>query len=116
MASANLFTHANEPVLILRPRTITFSSSCLPKLSTEYVELLFNPVERMLAVRPCSADHANAIRWSNKPVGATAFCRMLFGLLNWDEGFIFRVPSAVLADNDQKILFFDLDNFIGHER
>ncbi|MBQ8092463.1 MAG: hypothetical protein IJ242_02670 [Clostridia bacterium] len=59
---------------------------------TQNIEILFNPVERMLAVRPCAEDNPNAIRWSDengrsKGFGASAFCRILFSILDWDEDY-----------------------------
>ena len=36
-------------------------------------------------------------------------------MLNWDESYTFRVPAMLRARGDEKVLFFDLDNYIGHE-
>lgn len=85
---------------------------------TQYVELLFNPVERMLAVRPCTEDNSNAICWAtengrSRVISASAFCRILFSILDWDSEYTYRVPSIVRSKGEETILFFDLDNFIG---
>lgn len=128
-----MFSQAFEPVVRISGRSIAFNAKCIGKLNTlfedaegpmlrrcQYVELLFNPVERMLAVRPCSPEHPNALRWATDggtsvQLGAKAFCTQLFGMLNWDEGYTFRVPAMLRAKGDEKVLFFDLDNYIGHE-
>lgn len=34
-------------------------------------------------------------------------------MLNWDESFTFRVPAMLRSKGDERILFFDLDNYIG---
>ena len=78
VVGANLFSQAFEPVVRISSRYISFNSTCIGKLNTvaeengepelrrcPYVELLFNPVERMLAVRPCAPDHPNALRWAS---------------------------------------------------
>lgn len=83
-----------------------------------YVEVLFNPVERMLAVRPCPKDHPNAICWSDEngkgvSCGATAFCKTLYDVMDWDMDYGYRVPAIVRSKNGETVLFFDLDNFIG---
>lgn len=132
VVGANLFNHSREPVIRLDTSRISFNGTCISKLNRiidgsdgpklqrcQYIELLYNPVERMLAVRPCSPDHPNAIRWSNDKgqsviLGATAFCRLLFGMLNWDESFTFRVPAMLRTRGAEQVLFFDLDNYIGH--
>lgn len=105
VVGANMFSQAFEPVIRLSASSISFNSRCISKLNTvaesgnelglkrcQYVEMLFNPVERMLAVRPCSPDHPNAIRWAKDNgtstlLGAKAFCRLLFDILNWDENY-----------------------------
>ena len=46
-------------------------------------------------------------------VGASAFCRILFSILDWDSEYTYRVPCIVRSRGDETILFFDLDNFIG---
>ena len=132
VVGASMFSQAFEPVVRLKQSSISFNATCISKLNTmtadengpilqrcQYVELLFNPVERMLAVRPCSKDHPNAIRWAkdngtSNPLGAKAFCSILFDMLNWDESYAFRVPAMLRTRGNEKILFFDLDNYIGH--
>lgn len=129
---AELFSHTFEPVVRFTKRTITYNSSCIAKLNRvyevsdgfkvtrcEYVEMLLNPVERMLAVRPCDASHPNAIKWTDKKgkgvcLGATAFCSMLFDMLSWDMDYSFRVPANILTKNGKSIILFDLDNYIGN--
>lgn len=133
VVGAGMFSQAFEPVVRISSRFISFNAKCISKLNTmfeddegpmlrrcQYVELLFNPVERMLAVRPCSPEHPNALRWANDSgnsvqLGAKAFCTQLFDMLNWDESYTFRVPAMLRTRGDEKVLFFDLDNYIGHE-
>ena len=133
VVGAGMFSQAFEPVIRISNRFISFNAKCISKLNTmseddggpmlsrcQYVELLFNPVERMLAVRPCSPEYPNALRWASDSgnsvqLGAKAFCTQLFGMLNWDESYTFRVPAMLRAKGNEKVLFFDLDNYIGHE-
>ena len=83
-----------------------------------YVEILLNPVERMLAVRPCAPDNPNAIRWTTESgkariISATAFCRILYEILEWDESYSYRAPIAVRTRGGEAVLFVDLDNYVG---
>ena len=72
---ASMFSHAHYPYVCFSRSGFSFSSTCNSRLNhsvetesgyrivhQENVELLLNPVERMLAVRPCAGDHPNAIR------------------------------------------------------
>lgn len=131
VVSADMFSHALDPVVRFSKNQIAFNSTCISRLNriaqsgtslslnrTQYVELLFNPVERMLAIRPCAEDNPNAICWAtesgkSRMVSASAFCRILFSILDWDSEYTYRVPCIVRSRGDETILFFDLDNFIG---
>ena len=128
VAKAEMFSHAFEPVVRFYKRGILFNSTCVRKFDrhegkpeasrSEYVEILFNPVERMLAVRECTRDHPNAVKWctdkgTGREFGSTAFCRILYSLLGWEEGCSYRVPAIVRRKGDEQVLFFDLDNYIG---
>ena len=79
VARADMFSHTFEPVVRMSRSGITFNSTCVSRLDrmeghdgqlevrrVQHVELLFNPVERMLAVRPCAPDDGNAIRWAGR--------------------------------------------------
>ena len=133
VVDADMFSHAYDPVVRFTRTSIAFNSTCIGKLTAyfraedgldarrcQYVEFLFNPIERMVAVRPCAKDHPNAIRWADNNgrsigVGATALCKTIFSLMNWDTDFSFRVPVSVVREDEHTVLFFDLDNHIGKE-
>ncbi|MBE5773759.1 MAG: recombinase family protein [Clostridiales bacterium] len=126
-----MFSHAFEPVVRFSRNSLAFNSTCISKFNrlserggevvierVEYVELLFNPIERMVAVRPCKEDHPNAIPWcfadgTSRTMGATAMCNIFFSIMNWDTDFSFRVPASLKCCGEDRVLFFDLDNFIG---
>ena len=133
VVSGSLFNHAYEATVSFSPRQMAFSTTCVSRLDTssesdgtitisrqQYVEVLFNPVERMLAVRPSDESNRNAIRWTDKKgkganVSAKAFCSILYEALGWDEGYAYRSPAIVRRRDGETILFFDLDNYIGRE-
>jgi hypothetical protein len=46
-------------------------------------------------------------------MGATAMCNIFFSIMNWDTDFSFRVPASLKCCGEDRVLFFDLDNFIG---
>ena len=84
----------------------------------ENVELLLNPVERMLAVRPCAGGHPNAFQWADgrgksRWISAKAFCTILFDICGWNADYRYKVPVTVRSKGNETVLFFDLDNYIG---
>ena len=125
VVSASMFHHIFVPTVIIRPDTVSFNTTCISRLDADgqrqtYVEILLNPVERMLAVRPCGMDDANAVHWVNakgrgRGFGARAFCSILYEILGWDEDYAYTVPAVMRRKGEESVLFFDLDNYIGRE-
>ncbi len=133
VVNGSLFSQANEAVITIRSSTVRFSPACISRLKIvatdksgavrivpEWVEILLNPVERVLAVRPSTHDNPNAVRWVTQDgrctsISAKAFCSILYEILGWDSGYAYRVPVSVRSRNGQTILFFDLDNYVGRE-
>nr|MCR4762897.1 recombinase family protein [Lachnospiraceae bacterium] len=118
VVSGEMFSRIYEPVLRIGQKQITFNQSCTAKMHAEYVELLFNPVERMIVVRPCEKGYPNAIEWDSGARGATCLCRIIYESMGWDTDYAYRIPCQTvmieLQDGTiQPILLFDLDNYIG---
>ena len=112
VASGGLFSHHNDPVLSITKNRMCFSRSCVEHMpDAEYVELLFNPVERMIAVRTCSPDHPNAIAWK-KGFPSTAFSKILFEMLGWNPICRYLVLSSFRKKDGEKVALFDLEKCI----
>ena len=118
VVSGDMFSRVHEPVIRISTKGITFSKSCISKLpDTETVELLFNPVERMIVVRPCSPDHPNAMIWDSKSRGAGPLCKILYDSMAWETDYSFRIPCQTVTnpnpDRNETVLVFDMDNYVG---
>lgn len=113
-----MFSHICEPVVRIGHKEISFNHSCTAKMKTDYAEILFNPVERMIIVRPCEKEHPNAIEWDGKSKGASSLCRIIYESMGWDKEYSYRIPCQIMPidtpdETVQDILIFDLDNYIG---
>ena len=133
VVSGSMFNHGFEPAMGFTPNGISFNTTCVGRLDTlereegryvyrrqQYVEILLNPVERMMAVRPCAEAEPNAVRWTDAKekgtvIPAKAFCSILYEIAGWDTGYSYRVPATVRRKGEEAVLFFDLDNYIGRE-
>ena len=115
VVSGDMFSRIHEPVVRITTSAIAFNKSCVDKMTCQYAELLFNPVERMLVLRPCAVDHPNAIPWNAKGCGASSLCKVLFATMGWEDDYSYRVPCQPLeGPNEEIVLVFDLDNYVGH--
>ena len=115
VVSGEMFSHVKEPVVRFSRSKITFNASCTALMDAEYAEILFNPVERMLVVRPCKEHHPNAVPWQNRPLSAFALTTVFYNSLCWDAEYTYRVPAQRLREpgGDAVVLTFDLDNYVG---
>ncbi len=119
VVSGEMFSRVHEPVLRISTDSIAFNMSCTAKMKADYAEMLFNPVERMLIVRPCSKDNPNALPWDAKSRGATALSKIFYDSMGWNTEYSFRIPCQVvpkpegLRGDASCVLMFDMDNYIG---
>ena len=61
---AQFFSTRLNPAMTISEEKVTFNTACLKKFeNVEYVEILFNSVEKCIAVRPCDKDDINAVKW-----------------------------------------------------
>ena len=115
VVSQNLFCAMYAPAVSLCRGHISFNGACVQRLKqTKWVEILLNPVERLLAVRPCDENCPNAVRWIDtkgnfRVLGAKGFCIMLFDMLDWDDECRYRLRALSREKDGDTILFFDLD-------
>lgn len=97
---------------------VSFNINCLKKFDNiEYVELLFNAEEKKLAIRPCSPNNPNAIKWGKKKgnkwqnsiKGCKAFSKTLYERMNWNEENRYRIRGQYLTKNDSQLIVFILE-------
>lgn len=118
VVSGDMFSRVHDPVIRITPNSISFNKSCVSKLpGTEYAEILFNPVERMLVVRPCAVSNPNFILWKEGYRGASPLSKVLYDSMGWETDYSFRVPCQAVKGagpaGRNTVLVFDLDNYIG---
>ena len=120
VVSGNMFSRARDPILSITTTGITFNKTCVDKLhKVTHVELLFNPVERIIIVRPCKPDHPNAIVWDSKYKSAGPLSKVLYNSMGWETDYTFRIPCQVIRNPNMSpstgtVLAFDLDDVSGH--
>jgi DNA invertase Pin-like site-specific DNA recombinase len=108
-----------------RAKSITFSTEkfcfgieCLRKLKNIlYVEILINPTEQLLAVRPCAKEYRNAVKWAviegdeyipRRQIPGTAFLKTLYKIFGWDKDCKYRVRGVHRQKGDEAVLVFDM--------
>ena len=117
VVSSNLFSTADQMKLTINHGAISFNVACMKKFEdVEYVEILLNSVNQCIAIRPCSEDNPNAVKWgrlrNSHWYSTTRSCRGLInpilGLMNWDSLNKYRLTGQFFSQDDNKLLIFSL--------
>ena len=115
---AQLFSTRLYPAVTISKGKMRFNTACLKRFEdVEYVELLFNSVEKCLAVRPCEKSNPNAIQWGTlkegkwivKEKSCRGFSAPLYETMGWNEELRYRMRGSFMGDGDNKIMLFDLE-------
>lgn len=97
---------------------IQFSTECVRKFDKAlYVEMLVNPNENLLAVRPCSDKIRNAVQWAklnnglyySRNIGCAAYIKTLYELFGWNLGYKYRVRGICRQKDDEILMIFDMN-------
>lgn len=115
---AQFFSTLSNPAMTISNDKMRFNMACLKKFGDEeYVELLLNTVERCIAIRPCSKDNPNAVRWgrlkdsrwSVSAISCRGLAKTLFDIMAWEEDTRYRFRGEYVGIGENKMLLFQLD-------
>lgn len=117
IARSQFFDHTNKISLTFSIDGYTFSTAAVRKLnSSQYVEVLINPITYKIAVRITSKNNKYAIRWVTRQNGvlypnkikAAAYINTIYELFGWNEKCRYRINGVLNDNGDMKLLFFDV--------
>jgi hypothetical protein len=89
-----------------------------------YIELLFEPRVKLLAIRSSKSSHQFAIKWvidkDDKLTPSTntssGISEILFDTMEWDNSEKYRMFGVKRQKNDDIVVLFDLNNAEGLKR
>lgn len=104
------------PALTVNYSKMRFNKSALTHLGKcNYIEILYHPILKMIAVKETTADNPFALRWTNddgsmKPyLNAKAFSKSLYDRIGWKKEYSFKFRGITRLRGREKILIFYLD-------
>ena len=111
------FAHLSEPSITFNDCHVSVNTACIRKLPTaDFVQILVNPGEKKLAVRPCDEDEKDSFRWcymssgKRKPKDIT--CRVFFAkiveLMDWSPAFRYKLLGKLIRSGSELLFSFDL--------
>ena len=116
---SDFFSDSSRPYMNIAKGKVRFNAACMKRFETvEYVELLFNSVEKCIAIRPCTADNPNAIRWGSlknskwRPasLSCSGFSGPLYSMMDWEANCGYKLRGQYISDGEDQVLFFDLSD------
>lgn len=110
------FAHIAEPSISFCNNKVNVNTACIKKvLETDYVQILVNPDDKILAVRPCDEDMKDSIRWcsatskrSPKQITCKIFFAKVMDLMNWDGANRYKLLGKLIKTKDELLFIFDL--------
>jgi DNA invertase Pin-like site-specific DNA recombinase len=105
-----IFCDRYTATLSITRTQIFFNTTCLSRINADYVEILLNPFERLLAIRQTTRRNRNAISWNSSTIPAKELNGVLFEMMDWKNSCQYKIPASVLRRKDETVLMFDLSN------
>lgn len=108
--------HGSKCSMTVTPSSMMLSASCLQQIDSDFVEILFNPVEKLIAIRPVDQYAPGAVRWKRTKGGkempvmisCSAFTTLVYELMSWPKLWNTNILAMVYQKKQDTVLFFDL--------
>lgn len=110
------FAHTYEPSFTFNKYKVSVNKACIKKLpNIEYVQILVNPDEKKLVVKPCPEEEKDSFRWcmsnnkrSPKQIKCNIFFAKVFKLMGWDPDYRYKLLGKLVRSENQLLFVFDL--------
>ena len=115
---SQLISRSGQPMCWFKQNQMYFNKACIDKMNkSNYVELLFEPTEKLLAIRSCLPNHEYAIKWvttkDNKITPSTrsssGISNILFKCMDWDPNDRYRMVGVRRTKDNKSVVLFDLN-------
>ena len=109
------FSHVNEPTLSFNNNKVYVNATCIRKLpDIDYVQMLVNPDEQKVCIRPCSEGERDSFRWKSKVNGkpkqitCKLFFAKVFSMMEWNPDHRYKILGKLIHANGENLIAFDL--------
>ena len=121
VTKAELFAHSREPAITIWDSRLKFNMACLRRFpGVTHIQVLINPDEKRLIIRPCDADAPDSLRWakgggqkelSNRDLQCRVFAAKLFDFMNWDPKYRYKILGKPASCDGEVLFLFKLNDF-----
>jgi len=116
---SEFFDSNRRPAISFSDRRIKFNAPCVRKFSPKtYAEILINPIERKLAIRPSDKSNRSAVvisklsnkRYIPREVPAAAFYDTIFSIFGWNKDYKYRIIGSLYEQDGELAYVFDAED------
>lgn len=117
IARVQFFSNKGDLSVTFSASDVQFTKSCLRKLNNPTtVELLFDPVNHLFAIRPIGKDDKHAINWATlydthanlRKINGSAFLPAMYEILGWKKENKYRIRGIRRQRENETVIMFDL--------
>ena len=100
-------------------KDISFSTEAVNKFpDTRFIQLYLQPIEKLLAIKPCTKNDSYKVEWSrksdgkikNKKISTAAFLPTLYRIMDWNLECRYRCLGNVKELGGQETILFNLSD------
>lgn len=108
------FAHIYEPSVTFNNKKISLNTACIKKFpQIDYVQILINPNEKVLVIRPCRGEEKDSIIWCTvkrkpKQITCKIFYAMVMELMDWNPLYRYKLLGKLIQSNGEYLFVFDL--------
>lgn len=109
-------SHLSRASLRITPANIALNTKALDVMHSEYVEILFNPIEKLICIRSSEARMPGAVSWRRikgdkpmtAPISCSAFCKIVYELMSWPKLWNTSFLAMTYEKHNEQVMLFDL--------
>ena len=116
LARAQLFSLAEKAYFTMDRKSVVFNKNCLRQLceDTKYIEVSYDPVEKLMIITPAEEDSATTLRWitekngyvSMRKCGCRGITKAAYDNMGWVEEYKYRIVGNRIDINGMPALVF----------
>lgn len=109
-------SHLGRASIRITPSNIALNTTALNIIKSYFIEILFNPIEKMICIRSAEAGMPGAVCWKKDkdkkqvatPISCSAFCSIIYELMGWPKLWNTNLLAMTYEKDNERIMFFDL--------
>jgi hypothetical protein len=111
------FSHIFEPSITFSNSRVYLNTACLKRLpEVDYVQILINPKNKKLAVRPSNPNEKDSFLWCSarsakrrpKKIICRIFFAKVFQLMEWNPNYRYKILGKLITSGEEHLFIFDL--------